>query len=374
MQIAAIVIVFNLSIAAFAAYYDAYIRAWLRTKNSKNIQIKRLLDLLTNEWPYCFSALTGFVSAIAIGFASFSLLLAAIVGFAVTGITFVAIETRRILQQNRPIAVRSDFYPLRTLSGKSNYKRYIRVNQAGFASEHIYLNIPEPSLRERIICTHYLMFLSKRILQDEVGFDELSRDSPWDFSFRRHDGLLFNVEVTAIADNELQFRINKREDEFTIISDQPKIKLRRLQKMVAWFPDEEIENVFNAAKQTGLKLDDEIENPYFTGKNRAFNSPAEEPKNSFSELLKQAIDRKSDKAHEGKDRTVLVLDNRTSAFSLEQLYRASDDLAAYFENAPFKEIWFYTGFYSELDGNESEFSMLPLKAPKSYFRAIYGHL
>lgn len=372
MQGAAAVIVFILSIAAGAAYFDANIRAWLKNQNSNNIHIKRIFDLLSNEWPYSFAVLAGLLSSLSVGVGSGSWLLGIILGFSVSGFSFIIVESRRILLQRRPIAPKASFYPVRTLAGKTNYKRYIRIDRAGLVSEHIYLSVPDADMRERIVCKHYLMFLSKRILQDEAEFEELSRDAPWDFSVKRNDGLIFNIEITALADNELQFKVNKREEEFALVEWQPMIALRRLQKIVTWFPDEEMEKILNKAIDEGRSLDDLVENPLFTGKKRVFVSEGQYPDLPLEELLKVAIERKIAKKHSDKERTVLLLDNRTSAFSVSELYQASEKISDFLDSSPFKEIWFYTGFYSNDDGNESEFAMLPLKAPESHLRALYS--
>jgi len=40
---------------------------------------------------------------------------------------------------------------------------------------------------------------------------------------------------------------------------------------------------------------------------------------------------------------------------------AIEELGNRFESSPFLEIWLYTGFYSSNDGNEAEYSLVPLK-------------
>ncbi|QNL48304.1 hypothetical protein H8S90_16065 [Olivibacter sp. SDN3] len=51
----------------------------------------------------------------------------------------------------------------------------------------------------------------------------------------------------------------------------------------------------------------------------------------------------------------------TVTYELEDVVNYLDKLGNYFETLPFKEVWLYTGYYSDLDGNNAEYSFVPLK-------------
>lgn len=82
---------------------------------------------------------------------------------------------------------------------------------------------------------------------------------------------------------------------------------------------------------------------------------------SLEELIKSAIVKKERKRHLNKEKTVLVIDNRTSLFEISDYVHAAESLSEYCDSLPFPEIWFYTGYCSDSDGNNAEFSFAPLK-------------
>ncbi len=49
---------------------------------------------------------------------------------------------------------------------------------------------------------------------------------------------------------------------------------------------------------------------------------------------------------------------------MEEYSNACESLREYLKNIPFSEVWFYTGYFSDDDGNNSEFSFGPLKIQK----------
>ena len=71
--------------------------------------------------------------------------------------------------------------------------------------------------------------------------------------------------------------------------------------------------------------------------------------------------KKIDKKHQDKEQTVLIIDNRTAAFDVPDYRAAAELLQPFLDTAPFPEIWFYTGYCSDDDGNRVEFSFGPLK-------------
>ena len=76
---------------------------------------------------------------------------------------------------------------------------------------------------------------------------------------------------------------------------------------------------------------------------------------------KEAVEKKACKRHSGKEKTTLIIDNRSYLFEMDDYYLAAEELSAYCATQPFPEIWFYTGYFSDDDGNNAEFSFAPLK-------------
>jgi hypothetical protein len=51
---------------------------------------------------------------------------------------------------------RAAFFPVSPLNDKRNFKRLLRIERDGSIVERVFLDVPDPSLRELLICLHYL--------------------------------------------------------------------------------------------------------------------------------------------------------------------------------------------------------------------------
>lgn len=60
---------------------------------------------------------------------------------------------------------------------------------------------------------------------------------------------------------------------------------------------------------------------------------------------------------------MLILDNRTTHFDLGDFRDAVEAIHLTKSERVFAEVWFYTGYYSEFDGSDAEWSLVPLAAP-----------
>lgn len=256
---------------------------------------------------------------------------------------------------------RADFYPKSPLAGKRNFKRVLRIERDGSVTGRVFLDVPDPSHREYLICIHYLRHLARNLLASDVGVNIKSRNNPWDFELELSTGDDFNVEITSIADNEHHFEVNKREERLTSITTLQSIKLRDLRKLQWLFPDESIGRLLIEHEEAGLSPDESVPNPYSHQRDRILVGRLREPTNKLEKLLERAVDKKVAKRHSGKGKTALIIDNRTSAFDIPDYRSAAEKLRSYLETVPFPEIWFYTGFCSDDDGSNAEFSFAPLK-------------
>ena len=48
------------------------------------------------------------------------------------------------------------------------------------------------------------------------------------------------------------------------------------------------------------------------------------------------------------------------------------EIATYISSLPFKEVWLYTGYYSDNDGSNSEYTLIPLKIPEDKIEILRG--
>lgn len=255
---------------------------------------------------------------------------------------------------------RSDFYPVGSLQDKQNYKRFLRIERDGSVRESVHLDVPDVTHREQLICWHYLRHLVHHFLGVDTGVNVLGRDCPWDFRLGLSTGHEFFLEVTSIADSQRHFEINKREERFTRWAGADLIPVHELRKLADLFPFGDLRGILTDDTET-RDPSELVPNPLRETRHRAFLSSMLQPDESLAQQLRAAIEKKANKAHAGKDSTVLVIDNRTSAFDFRDLRCAASDLEQVLNEIPFPEVWFYTGYCSDDDGNNAEFSFAPLK-------------
>lgn len=256
---------------------------------------------------------------------------------------------------------KSSFYPVQDLEGKSNYKRYYRIAPDGVVFERIFLDISDPTLREQIIMTHYLKHYVKVFLKELIGFNILSRDDPWDFKIEIVEKEHFNIEVTSIADDKQLFEKIKREERFAIASNKDKIPLHEVQKLNKLFPNPDIDQTIKEFQKSNTSKKELVDNPFKQDGGGIFISSTYGTQDPLESLLKEAIQKKHAKNHPEKDITVLLIDNRTMCYEIKELHEAVKNLKSFLQKSPFQEIWFYTGYYTELDGNGGEYSFSPMK-------------
>lgn len=265
---------------------------------------------------------------------------------------------------------KADFFPVSSLDDKRNYKRYFYIRPNGSILERIHLDVPDPAHREQLICIHYLLHLSHHFLGSSVGVNILGRDDPWDFTIELSSGDLFFVEITSIADSAGLFEFNTREERFARWVGQKMIPLHELRKLAHLFPAGNLQA--EAARFQGRDDSDLVPNPLVDEEKSLFVGRLPEPTMRLSDLIRSAIEKKTSKPHVGKERAVLILDNRTGLFDMEDYRTAVDGLGSLLEGLPFREVWFYTGYCSDDDGNNAEFSFSPLKITPDQIEVLEG--
>ena len=255
----------------------------------------------------------------------------------------------------------NSYNPINSLDGKKNYKKVFRVEKDGSIVERVFLDIKDKNHRENLIFKHYLRHLTRFFIKQDVGVNILERDKPWDFKCELSNGLCFNVEITSISDNREQFEINNREEKLSKWRNKPAIPLNQLIKLNYLFPNREIDEIINIYKSQSNTKSDNVKNPFYGNELNILLSRLPEPSLSLKNIISDVISKKLNKNHPEKNKTILIIDNRTSAFDTCDYFNVIESLEHFIDSAPFPEIWFYTGYYSDEDGSNAEFSFSPLK-------------
>ncbi len=255
---------------------------------------------------------------------------------------------------------KAKLYPVSPLDALDNYKRVYRINHDGTILERVHLDIAEPSYREVLIFQHYLSFMVKHFECERVGIKVNSRDKPWDFNISLSAGRKLHIELTAISDNPQHFKNNKSEERLLKWKHEKLIPFYELEKLAYLFPDEKLELALEKLKAKGVEKNDLVKNLFYAKKTIPI-SRMPLPQESLSDILKEAINKKEEKKHDEKSKTVLIIDNRTAAFDLPDFLTSVSELSDFFKKTSFMEIWIYTGYASSLDGRNAEYSFIPIK-------------
>lgn len=255
---------------------------------------------------------------------------------------------------------RRRFYPVHSLDGKNNCKPFHRIEPDGSVTERVFLNVPDSRLREEIVLVHFLRSYVRWIYQELVDIRVLARDAPWDFLIEMNTGDRFNIEVVSIADSIQLHMNNKREEALDKVASSKTIPLSRLKKLNSYFPNAETSNAIIKMEETGIDKNAEVENPWYNPTKRIIASYLPPPDGSLFELIESALASKTAKLHSGMENTILIIDNRTSAYDIEDFRKAEQRFDELRVRNPFREVWFYTGYYSDDDGNNAEWSLVPI--------------
>ena len=265
-------------------------------------------------------------------------------------------------------AKRKGWYARQPLDGKKQFKRIYTVNRDGSVIDNVFLNVSDVRSREEIIAIHFLNFAFDLIFPGDEIVSKSGRDAPWDFSFKLRSGGSFNIEIVSISDNAHRFEVHKREELVEGLCTARSIPLSLLQKINKGIPTENARSIISEAARLSTKRNDLVSNPWYnpTGENRhVYESMLYQPDASLGDLVRNAVRIKEEKAHPDKSDTILIIDNRTQAFDIDDYREMVSNPLWDLSQTPFKQIWFYTGYYSDVTGAEAEFSWSVLHADAS---------
>jgi len=254
---------------------------------------------------------------------------------------------------------KSSFFPIGSIQGKNNYKIFYKIEKDGTIVQHIFLNILDQRKREELVCLHFLKNYTKCFLNENIGINVINRDSPWDFKLELSTGEKFNLEITSIADSTKQFKNIKDADRLNKHINSKTIPLHELIKLNSLFGNLINDDSIKQYLKNKTPKDKLVRNPLKRSKHILISN--HETNDSLKNYISIAIEKKIKKNHSCKEDTILIIDNRTSSFEVSDLSSALEKLEPDIDSYPFREIWFYTGYFSDNDGNNAEFTFSPIK-------------
>ncbi|MDO6591829.1 MULTISPECIES: hypothetical protein [Rhodobacterales] len=256
----------------------------------------------------------------------------------------------------------SKFAPLADLSDKHNYCRHSFTEYDGSVSEVVRLNVWDDRHREDIIGFHFAQQYAKVYYgeqHEQPQFYVIGRDEPWDFEYVMHDGTNFFVEICRVADKNL-LKAMKIENDVTCLLLKDELRGFEILKIEKHFPGTVPEGLLGQIKTKQDRQKTFAWNNSH-GAPKLFIRPPMNPRLNLSKEIRTALMKKAAKKHDGKERTIVVLDNLTTHSEPDNFFQAVEELSSFINDLPFSAIWLYTGYYSDDDGYNCEFSLVPIK-------------
>lgn len=269
-----------------------------------------------------------------------------------------------VLKEARQRGKKNIFSPIDESVERKNCKSTIIIGRDGKATERVRLSVSDPAHREELILRHYIRHHANAFGSLSVGVNIWGRDNPWDFDVEINDQYRFFVEITALGDSVFQFEREKREERLANESMKPEIRLGDLRKVHKMFSLDCVNDLIKGFAKEPASL--KVANPlYGDPSRRLLTGPIMRPDARLADKIVTAIDAKAAKKHDGKEKTVLILDYRTNFPTKKGLIEAIAELSDYFAASSFPEIWLYHGYFSDDDGYNAEFSFAALKLPEA---------
>lgn len=264
-------------------------------------------------------------------------------------------ELKKIINDVSKKIRKHELYPSDFSSKKENYEKMYKLFEDGTIEERVRLYIENDRDREAVIAWHFLLFENKFFRKEKVGIELVSRDDPWDFEIKLSNGEHFFIEITSIADDDEQFIRQSREKHYRSLNNKEYITKKEFKQLIRFFPNLKGNKEISPPSENEL-----IVNPIFNDFKQfiGFNSEVVE---NLGDKLIRVIGKKVEKSHNRKQETVLIIDNRSGAYGLKDLEDAIKNNQKYFDSLTFKEVWFYTGYYSDFMFEDYEAGLTPLK-------------
>jgi len=181
------------------------------------------------------------------------------------------------------------------------------------------------------------------------------------FPVKVQDEVLRLAFIELLSNRIIIKPLLKREERIAVKQHLEKIPFHEVIKLNNFFPSDNVTKLIQEFKENGTTNNELVDNPYHENAPRLFLSSIDEEKKPLEEKLKDVIQKKENKKHADKEDTILIIDNRTLTYEIEDLFLAILKLDNFLSECSFKEIWFYTGYYSNVDGEKAEYSLSPLK-------------
>lgn len=254
-----------------------------------------------------------------------------------------------------------------------NYRKWLTIERDGTTKEKLILSLQDKRRREEIIAYHFQKFY-KNAYNITPPSLLIGRDNPRDFTLTNKDGQRLCLEIVSVSDTSEGFRKHShhakleellKDEPLSIIAAIPwnsskKDIERAVEDMKRRSPINDFVNgpvgVFNERITAQRPI---IRRFADTQKKRIFlTDGVNEP---IVKIINTSIRNKEEMPYKNIEDMTLIVDDQLIMYDRNDIARTRLDLVFTNKKSPFKEIFLYSGYCANEDGNNAEFTIWPIK-------------
>ena len=259
------------------------------------------------------------------------------------------------------------------LNDIKNYRKWVTIERDGTTKEKLILSLQDKRRREEIIAYHFQKFY-----KDAYGIMLpsllIGRDNPHDFTFGNAVGLELHLEIISASDTSKGFCKHSHHAKLEeLLKDEPlsvvaaipwnagKKDIEMAVKDMKNYPpiNDFINGPIDVLNQRVTEQKPVIRRFANDKKRRIFlTDGVNEP---IVKIINIAIRNKEVMPYKYINDMTLIIDDQLIMYGRDDIARAWLDLVFANKKSPFKEIFLYSGYYANEDGNNAEFTIWPIK-------------
>ncbi|HBI16934.1 MAG: hypothetical protein UR60_C0010G0012 [Candidatus Moranbacteria bacterium GW2011_GWF2_34_56] len=254
-----------------------------------------------------------------------------------------------------------------------NFKNWIIIDKEGLVKTKVMLNHKDDRLREVIILKHFIKFY-ELAYGIKLPYNIIERDNPHDFTLGFYDKEKTFIEIVSISDKYWGHKIQNMKEKLEKLLNEKKINY----PIIAFLPHNtntrELKKIIKNLELDHSILDIERSVTIFREAKKKKGAiikrlsgselsiiVVDGEKLSLKDVINESIENKEIKGYKNIDKMILIVDDKFISYSRKEIEEILTLLAIENKDSLFKEIFIYSGYYSEDNGYSSLFSIFPIK-------------
>ncbi len=260
-----------------------------------------------------------------------------------------------------------------------NYQQWKTIERDGTTKDKLMLSLQDKRKREEIIDYHFKKFY-KETYGVELPSSLIERDNPHDFTFANAAEEKFYLEIVAVSDTHEGFRKHRHHAKLdALLKNEPMSVFgfipwnatnKDIEKAVLEMEKEPPVNDMASSSMQILNQSIIAQKPIIRKttdliKLRLFmtdgvNVPLEK-------IVTAEIKKKEAKQYKYVKDMTLIVDDQIIMYNREDIARSWFDLVLANQKSTFKEIFLYSGYYANENGNNAQFTIWPIKCERERY-------